>query len=87
MAEVKCWAIGTGKVNPLFKASRQAANYISNLEGFVGIHIGPDGRNVWLFDTENHAKVARNMMRSKGIECGKHIGECFVDEKYLDTTD
>lgn len=85
MSEVKCWAIGTGRVSFLHKKSRDAAKYMSEQEGFVGVHILPDGseRILWLYDTENHAKVARNNAESMGIKCGSHIGEVFVDEKYL----
>lgn len=83
MAEVKCYGIGTGAVNPLYKKSRDAVDFIKGLEGFKGVHTIPDGRNLWIFDTLNHAKVARNMMESKGIICGKEIGEVYVDEQYL----
>jgi hypothetical protein len=38
---------------------------------------------MWLFDTLNNAKIARNLMESKGIACGKHIIDVFVDERYL----
>ena len=83
MAEVKCYGIGTGRVDLLKKASRDAAKYIKDLDGFIGVHILPDLRNLWIFDTENNAKRAKNLMESKGIKCGKGIGEIYVDEKYL----
>jgi len=84
MAEVECWTVATGNVSLLRKASRQAAKYIANLEGFVGVHIDPQGRGtVWLFNSENNAKKARNLMQGKGIKCGTNICQVFVDEKYL----
>ena len=83
MSEVKCWAIGTGRVSMMRKASRDAAKYITEQDGFVGVHIVPDGRTLWLFDSENSAKVARNNAEAMGIKCGTHIGEFFVEDKYL----
>lgn len=84
MAEVKLWAVGSGEVKPWIKASRDAVKYIKGLDGFRGVHIVPnDGRTMWLFDTLNNAKIARNLMESQGIVCGKHIVDVFVDEKYL----
>lgn len=83
MAERKCYAIGTGRIDPWRKASREAVKYIKSLEGFQGVHILPDLKNLWIFDTENNAKRAKNNMESKGIQCGKNIGEIYVDENYL----
>ena len=82
MSERKLWTVATGVVNPLVKESRQAVKFISKLHGFVGVH-PVDGYTVWLFDTENNAKIARNKMRNKGIECGTNICDVYVDEKYL----
>lgn len=74
MAEIKCWGVGTGRVSLLHKASREASKYLSEQNGFVGAHILQDGRMLWLYDTENNAKRAKNNAESKGIVCGKHIG-------------
>lgn len=68
------WSVATGYVNPLIKRSRQAVKFLSEQPGFIGVHPTPDGRaTLWFYDTENNAKGARNMARTKGIECGKNI--------------
>lgn len=36
-----------------------------------------------LFETENNAKGARNLLRAKGVTCGTHICECHVSEEEI----
>ena len=68
------WSVATGNVNPFMKKSREAVKYIQTLEGFVAVHPTPENRGtLWMFDSENNAKGARNLMRSKGIQCGNNI--------------
>lgn len=87
MAEIKVYAVGTGNVDPLKRKSRQAVKYCSKLNGLVGVHPHyPDG-TLWLFDTENNAKIAKNKMESRGILTGRNICEVFIDEKYLKEKD
>lgn len=82
--EIKCWGFGTGAVDPFKKASRQAAKYISKQPGFLAVHL-PDARHtLWVFDTENNAKKAKNLATAKGIVCGREVVSFFVEKKYLD---
>lgn len=37
-----------------------------------------------LFDTENNAKGARNVLRFNGVKCGDNICKAYVDKKYLE---
>ena len=68
------WSVATGNVNPLMKRSREAVKYIQSLDGFVAVHPTPDYQGtLWLFDSENNAKGARNLLKAKGVECGKNI--------------
>lgn len=83
MSERKLWTVATGGVDPSKKESRQAAEYITKLHGFVGVHLMDIYHVLWLFDTENNAKIARNKMEGKGIQCGTNICDVYVDEKYL----
>lgn len=80
---MKAYTVATGNVNPLMKRSRQAVKYITKLEGFLGVHPAPPRGTLWLFDTENNAKIARNKMEDKGIVCGVNICEVEFDEKYI----
>ena len=83
MSEVRLWTVATGGVDPSKKASRKAAEYIIKLHGFKAVHILDLYHMLWLFDTENNAKIARNKMESKGIVCGKNICPVNVDDKYM----
>lgn len=81
--EVTLWAVATGGVDVLNRESRRAAKFISKLHGFIAIHPVDYYHILWLFDTENNAKVARNKMEAKDIICGKNICPVYVDQKYL----
>ena len=68
------WSVATGNVNPLYKASREAVKYVQTLDGFRAVYPTPNRvGTLWLFDSENNAKGARNLMKSKGIKCGENI--------------
>lgn len=82
MKESKVWFFCTGKVNPLIKASSQAVKYISKQKGFLGVYPYNERGTLWIFNTENNAKIARNKAEAKGIVCGG-VGNGYVDEKYL----
>lgn len=82
MKKVKIYCFGTGKINPLIKASRQAFKYISKQKGFLGAYPFGGRGTLWVFDTENNAKIAKNKAEAKGIVCSD-VGNRYVDEKYL----
>lgn len=82
--EVRCWAFGVGNPSPWLKASRDAVKYISTLEGLLGIHPSPPKGTLLIFDTENNAKIAMNLCKSKGIRTGGKVGEVFVEKQYLE---
>lgn len=67
------WSVATGNIEPFLKESRDAARFIASLNGFTAVHPEYPGGTLWLFDSENHAKTARNLMESEGIECGRNI--------------
>lgn len=75
MSEQKyLWSIATGNINPFMRKSRQAMKFLMGQPGFVAVHPTPDSRGtLWFYDSENNAKGARNMARTKGIVCGKNI--------------
>ncbi len=79
--EVKLWTVATGNFNPRIKSHRKAIEYIPTLNGFEGVHPTIRG-TLWLFDSENAAKIARNQMEMKGIRCGTNICPCFVEKQF-----
>lgn len=84
--EVSAWTVATGMlpVPPFIpKKSNQAIEFIKKLDGFLGIFpCGADG-TLWLFESLNKAKVAKNKMDAKGIATGDNICEVFVNKMYL----
>ena len=93
MSEVKCWTVAVGNApmpwhsRKVKKSAKEALKYITKLDGFIGVHPHPPDGTLCIFDSENNAKRARNMMRSKGILTGTNICEVFVDEQYLKMSD
>lgn len=83
MSERKVYTVATGNVNPFMKASRKAMEFMRDQEGMLGIYHGGERGLLWLFDTKNNAKIARNKAKAEGIVCGKNICEAYVDEVYL----
>ena len=81
---MKAYTVGVGNINPTSKASRKAVDYIVTLNGFVGIHPQYPRGTLILFDTENNAKIARNLMNLKGITTGRNICEVEIDDKYAE---
>ena len=73
------WSVATGNVNPLKKKSRIVVDCMRKQKGLVGVHPTPNG-TLWLFDSENNAKGARNMARTQGIICGENICRFKVEE-------
>lgn len=67
------WSVATGGVDPFMEESRQAADYITKLEGFVAAHLAAVDKTLWLFDSKGHAQEAKKKMTKKGIICGTNI--------------
>lgn len=79
---MKAYTVAVGNVDPFNKRSVAAVEYIKTLPGLIGVHPHyPDGTLI-LFDTENNAKIARNMMNAKGIQTGRNICEVEIDDIY-----
>lgn len=70
------FAIGAGRIYPMFgkkKAMKQAFEFISNLDGFIGVHPIELWKTLLIFDSLNHAKSGRNQMIEKGIQVGQVV--------------
>ena len=74
------YSIATGMIDITRSSSRAAAEFIKSCEGFVAVHITTRGI-LWLFDSLNNAKIARNKCEGEGMTVGKNIGLFTVDEK------
>lgn len=74
------YSIATGMIDITRSSSRAAAEYITSCEGFIAVHITTRGI-LWLFDSLNNAKIARNRCEGEGITVGKNIALFTADEK------
>lgn len=74
------YSIATGMIDITRSSSRAAVEFIKSCEGFVAVHITAKGV-LWLFDSLNNAKIARNKCEGEGITVGKNIALFTADEK------
>lgn len=88
--ETIVFTFGCGRIIPLRtdrkkirKGMKEALEYIKKLDGFVGVHPVDLWHTLLLFDTENNAKRARNLLRAKDVQCANYIVPILVETKYL----
>jgi hypothetical protein len=74
------YSIATGMIDITRSSSQVAAEYIPSCEGFIAAHITTKGV-LWLFDSLNNAKIARNKCEGEGMTVGKNIALFTADEK------
>lgn len=80
----EAWTVAVGNLPLLWrfrKAVKKAIKTIEEQEGFIGLHPTYPRGTILLFDSENNAKGARNMLRYYGITCGDNICKVYVEEK------
>lgn len=80
MKDILVYGVATGSIG---RGSDTAVEVIRQQEGLLGVHPVKGYGLLWIFDTLNHAKVARNEMKFAGIQTGKNISEVYIDDKYL----
>ena len=71
------FSIATGRIDIMRKDSRKASEFISKQEGFLAVNPLPE-YTLWFFDSLNHAKAARNMMKAKGVQTGDNICKLII---------
>ena len=88
--ETIVFTFGCGRIMPLVtdkkkirKGIEEALEYIKKLEGFIGVHPVDLWHTLLIFDTENNAKGARNLLRAKDVQCANYIVPILVETKYL----
>lgn len=66
------------------KNTKKLLRYVKKLDGFIGIHPIPPRGTLLIFDTENNAKRARNMLVSdlEINQVGTNITEIFIPKQY-----
>lgn len=88
--ETIVFTVGCGRMIPLItdrkkirKGMKEALEYIKKLDGFIGVHPVDLWHTLLLFDTENNAKRARNLLRAKDVQCANYIVPILVETKFL----
>lgn len=78
---MEVWAVVIGllPMKPNKKVLR-FIKWVSKMDGFMGIQPSYPNGTFLVFKTENDAKVARNLIRDKGIAVGKELANFVVNE-------
>lgn len=92
MSEIELWSVAVGNLPllPRFlqpKGTKRAVELIKEQEGLVAVHPCYPRGTLLLFDTENNAKGARNILRYNGVQCGDNICKVFVEKELLEDKD
>lgn len=86
--DIEVWTVAVGNVPTIYiycpflmpKEVKEAVKFICKLDGFCGLFdLKPHG-TLCMFESENKAKIARNMMRDRGIEVGNNICSVYIDK-------
>lgn len=78
--ERELWAVGTIKLPRILlfnKEAKRLVEFMRTVDGLAGVNIN-DKATLWIFETENHAIRARNLMRAEGFAVSRNIGKVFV---------
>lgn len=73
--EVRCWGFITADSDAV-----NHAEMIKAMRGLVGVNISFNGMGL-IFETENDAKVARNILEYEKCSVSKEVREVFLPEK------
>ena len=71
------FSIATGRIDIMRRDSRKASDFICKQEGFLAVYPSRE-HTLWFFDSLNHAKAARNMMKAKGVQTGDNICKFII---------
>lgn len=87
--EVSAWTVAVGNFPMPWTSKKKkqkaekALAIIRELDGLYGVTPMPPNGTLLTFDTLNHAKIASNILISKGIKTGDNICEVFLDKAYI----
>lgn len=84
--EVVCYAFAIPNLL-INEETKKFIKWVNGLDGFLGIYPHYPHGNLLIFKTENDAKGGRNLIRARGIEVGKNIGEVFIEKQYVERSD
>jgi len=73
--EVKCWGFITSDADAV-----RNSEAIKAMHGLVGVHIANYGTGL-IFETENDAKIARNILEYEHCSVAREVQEVCIPEK------
>jgi len=79
------YSVATGPIIYPFESKERSEEifdiFVKDCDGFTAIHLIIPSGILWLYDSLNNAKAAKNIARMQGICCGKNIARFIWDEK------
>lgn len=86
MSDIPAWTVAVGNISlrpKYWKSNREFFRTLrEECEGYLGIHPMEPHGTLLLFESLNDAKIARNILTAKGIQCGRNICEVCISEEY-----
>lgn len=70
---MELFSVATGDVSPLNTASTEEVKLVRELPGMIGVYPGSGRGTLWMFDSLDHARSAKNRMDEAGILTGTNI--------------
>lgn len=67
------WMVATGTLNPFEKEGRLTWKLLKGLDGLVSIRSNYPFGTLLLFNSENNANGAMNLMEAQGFQCERDI--------------
>ncbi len=80
---MKCFVFAIGGLpDPIFQRrhAKKVADFLTNLDGFVGIHILDRWLTMICFETYNDAVRARNKIKAEGNSVADHIMNAEISD-------
>lgn len=72
------YSVATGLVTPGTPEADSMLTFARGQGGLKSVHPTKDGI-LWMYDSLNHAKIARNILTAAGIRCGYNICRFRID--------
>ena len=63
------------------KKIKEFMDYVSKLDGFIGVHPHYPNGTLLIFKSENHAKRARSLIERCEVKTGRNICEVNFDDR------
>lgn len=76
------YSVSTSFIKPGTPEADSLLNFARGQGGLESVHVEKDGI-IWLYDSLNNAKIARNIIEAAGFRCGKNICRFRIEDRDL----